>query len=310
MSLKYAIGIDIGGTKISVSAGNAKGKIFHNLIIPTRTGTQTRQSLAELITALEQLIGRYGKSGALGIGIGIPGPVDSKKGIVPLSPHLHGWENLPLRNIFQKKLKLPVSMSNDANAAALGEKCFGQGRGVANFIYMTVSTGIGSGVVINGKLFEGASFVAGEVGHMTIVPKGERCKCGKQGCLEAYASGTAIAHFAKQQFKKGPLAEGKAQNVGLAARAGNRMAVKVYERAGFYLGIGLANLLNILNPEKIILGGGVFKSAPPHFWKAMMASCRREAWPQAMKAVQIVPSKLKGHVADLGALALVFESCL
>lgn len=316
-NMKKAIGIDIGGTKISVVVGNDHGEILFQKIIPTLTGAKTRKGIEMLVFNLREIPKKVpGK--IEGIGAGIPGPVDTGRGIIPRSPHLKGWEGLPLQKILEEKLKLPVLMGNDANAAALGEKNFGQGRGRKNFIYITVSTGIGSGIVMDGKLLEGESFVAGEVGHMTIVPDGARCKCGKKGCLEAYASGTAIARMGQEEYRKqnqgavlrkisgrGPAT---AQTFGLAAQKGDRISLEVYRRAGFYLGIGIANLLNILNPELIILGGGVWKSAPENFWGAMMKSCKRDAWPQAMKAAKIVHSNLKGHAGDLGALALGFEA--
>jgi glucokinase len=315
--MKLAIGIDIGGTKISIVLGNSTGKIYNQKVIPTLVGVQTQTGIRDLSNNLVQLIASFpDRKKILGIGVGIPGPVDNQKGIVPSSPHLGGWQGAPLKKILQKASGLPVIMANDANAAALGEKIFGQGRDINDFIYMTVSTGIGGGVVINHKLLEGISHVAGEVGHMTIVPNGEACKCGKNGCLEAYASGTAIGDFANkfrhQLSKKTQQLIGKrpvtAKDMGIAARDKDAFALEVYERAGFYLGIGIANLLNILNPQKVILGGGVFKSAPTIFWKSMLAACERDAWPQAWQAVQIVKSNLKGHVGDLGALALVFAS--
>lgn len=346
--MKYAMGVDIGGTKISITLGNEQGKILTRHILPTRTGKSARQGINELFHGIEEILRSFacpsksrglspaegearsprsaGGAGrrrqddtrkVVGIGVGIPGPVDSKKGIIPVSPHLDGWNGMPLQRWMEKRFEVPVVLANDANAAALGEKCFGQGRGLRDFIYMTVSTGIGGGIVANGQLVEGASYVAGEVGHMTIVPEGDACKCGKLGCLEAYASGTAMAHFAQELFRKGKksktierLAEGgpiTAKVLGQAVKKRDPVALEVYERAGYYLGIGIANLLNILNPQKVILGGGVMKSAPSVFWRAMKDSCKNEAWPEAMKAVQIVRSKLRGFVGDLGALALVFE---
>lgn len=316
---KYAIGIDIGGTKISVVLGDGQGRILSQKTLGTLTGRRTPESVKELCSSIKELMAGFGPGAQsiLGIGIGIPGPVNSKLGVVPASPNLKGWEGLKLKKILETRFRLPVRMVNDANAAAVGEKIFGQGRGLDDFIYMTVSTGIGGGIVANGRLLEGKGFVAGEVGHMTIVPKGDLCKCGKQGCLEGYASGTAIASFAKRELKRHRssslyrLAQETpvtAKLVGRAAREGDRFAIKVYQRAGFYLGVGIANLLNILNPEKVILGGGVWKSAPPEFWTEMMKACRKEAWPQALKTVTLVRSGLQGHSGDLGALAIAFES--
>ncbi len=317
--MKTAIGIDIGGTKISMVLGTEKGKILARTEIPTLKGKKTRQGIRNLVENLHLLIksSAVNKKNLVGIGIGIPGAVDSKKGIVPRSPHLGGWKGLPLRHILNRAFRLPVSMNNDANAAAIGEKHFGACKSVEHFIYVTVSTGVGGGLVVNGQLVEGCSYVGGEIGHLTVVPLGERCKCGKYGCLEAYASGTAIADYARKQLRKYPGSKIKkmmrngadltAKTVGLAAQQGDRLALKAFRRAGFFLGIGLADLLNILNPSVIVLGGGVWKSAPRELWKCMLASCRTEAWPEAFRSVRITRTKLGDQVGNLGALALAFE---
>lgn len=317
--MKTAIGIDIGGTKISLVLGTPEGKILARRKIATRTGEETRACIRELTAVIRDLF-KYGAARGhkvSGIGVGIPGAVDSIKGVVPRSPHLKGWKGLKLGAFLRDEFRVPVFLANDANAAAVAEKVFGQARKCRDFVYMTVSTGIGGGLVVHGQLLEGASFVAGEIGHMTVVPEGNACKCGNSGCLEAYASGTAIGRAAQELILKGKRSslsklldlEGRltAKDVGLAAREGDALSIKVYEDAGYYLGIGLANLLNILNPEMILLGGGVWKSAPAQFQKAMMKSCRRYAWPEAVKKVRIKKSKLKGSIGDLGALALAFE---
>jgi glucokinase len=312
-----AIGIDVGGTKIAMVVGNAQGKILASRVIPT--DSLTRNAIPEMVKNLKALAAmpRFKKK-LLGIGIGVPGPINNKTGIVPFSPNLKGWTSVNLKKILQKELRLPVYMANDANAAALGEKRFGEGRGKSDFIYITVSTGIGGGIIVDGKLLVGTSCVGGEVGHMCIVAEGEPCGCGRKGCLEAYASGTAMARTARKYASKAEMSgmmrfneKGEpfsAKTIGIAASHGNKAAIRIYEAAGFYLGIGIANLLNILNPQRVILGGGVFKSAPKQFRKAMLASCERYAWPEAYKAVQIVNSKLEGHSGDLGALALAFEN--
>ncbi len=306
---QYAIGIDIGGTKISLVLGNSKGKILAKLVISTQTRAKTQACIYELTATLRKLIREAGipKKKILGIGVACPGAVNAEKGILPRSPNLPRWAGIPLKKILQKATGLPVYLANDANAAALGENIFGAGKHAKDFIYITVSTGVGGGLVLNEELYEGASFSAGEIGHMSIVPDGVRCKCGKRGCLEAYASGTAIAGF----FRKGTDRPGKnisAREVGMAARKGNKLAIESYKQAGYYLGIGIANLLNILNPEKVVIGGGVLKSAHKTFWSTMMKSAKQHAWPEAFRVVEIVRSQLRDSVGDLGAIALVFKN--
>ncbi|MBI3317128.1 MAG: ROK family protein, partial [Candidatus Omnitrophica bacterium] len=281
-----AIGIDIGGTKISMVIGTAAGKILAKREIPTQKGKYVKGCLDSMTHQLQELMADCpaGRKMLKGIGVGIPGPVDSKNGIVPKSPHMSGWEGLALAKMLHHEFKLPVFMTNDANAAALGEKMFGEGKKEKHFVYMTVSTGIGGGLVANGELIEGASFMGGEVGHMKIIAGGRLCKCGKAGCLEAYASGTAIAEFAREAIHKGRRtrilryvqknAILTAKEVGLAARERDPLALEIFRQAGFYLGVGISNLLHLTNPGMVALGGGVFKSAPPEFWQFMMRSVR------------------------------------
>jgi len=317
--IQYAVGIDIGGTKISMVLGTSSGKILTCREIPAQTGARTRACVKELGENLKTLILASGISPKkiLGIGVGCPGAVNTQKGTLPRSPNLPGWAGLPLGHILKKTTGLPVYLANDANAAALGESFFGAGRNSKNIIYITVSTGVGGGIIVHGQLYEGAGFVAGEIGHMSIVPEGRKCNCGQRGCLEAYASGTAIGNFVRERMTKKntkvwKFLEGNkkvsARQVGMAAREGDKLAIESYRQAGYYLGIGIANLLNVLNPEKIVIGGGVLKSAHKIFWATMMKSAKQHAWPESFRTVRIVRSQLKGHVGNLGALALVFKN--
>ena len=315
--MKYAIGIDIGGTKISIVVGTSTGRILVRREIPTLTGSRTKICVRDLVANLKSLIHEKGipKKQILGIGVGCPGAVNSLKGILPRSPNLPGWKGIPLRKILKKAFGLPVFLANDANAAAMGELVFGAGKRSKNFIYMTVSTGIGGGIVANGALYEGSSFAAGEIGHISIVPDGKKCGCGKHGCLEAYASGTAIASFVRERMTKANtkiwrfLSRNKkfsARQVGMTAREGDKLSIQSYKAAGYYLGIGIASLLNTLNPDTVVIGGGVLHSAHPIFWHSMVKSAKGHAWPETFRAAKIIRSKLLGKVGDLGALALVF----
>lgn len=316
MMIRYALGVDIGGTKVSVTLGNSHGRILVKEILPTLTGRRTQEGIDRIVETLVRIRAENGKlQHVLGIGIGIAGPMDHEKGIVQRSPHLNGWQDFPLKSFLARKLRLPVFINNDANAAAVGEKVFGAGRHSDNFIYMTVSTGIGGGIILNGKLLLGASYGAGEVGHTIIVPEGEKCGCGNQGCLEAYASGTAIADFIQKAIRRGRPTilkkwvrtkdEITAKLVALAAEKGDSLSKEAFKRAGYYLGIGLANFINILNPEMLILGGSVM-TAPRLLWPSMMSSAKKHAWPSLYEACKITKTELGNRVGDLGALALVF----
>lgn len=305
--IKYAIGIDIGGTKISVTLGTSDGKILARKKIMTRVRSESTACVQEIFASIRQIFHEFKLSpkNILGIGVGAPGAVDSKKGILPRSPNLPGWAGIPIRRILQKQFKLPAYVANDANAAALGEAVFGAGKKVKDLIYITVSTGVGGGLILNGQIYEGSGFVAGEIGHISVVPEGRNCRCGRRGCLEAYASGTAIAYDYNEARKR--KVDG-AKEVGLAACSGDKTATESYRRAAYYLGIGLANLMNVLNPEAIVIGGGVLKSSPPVYWKEVLKSTKAHAWPEAFRTTKVLLSPLLGHSGDLGALALVFKN--
>ena len=312
--MRYALGVDIGGTKVSVTLGNSSGKTLDKKLLLTRTGKESLRAIEEIVSTLKFLKAGCKKS-ILGIGVGIPGPMNPHKGLIEKSPHLQGWQGFPLKRFLESKLRLPVFMGNDANAAALGEKFFGTGKAIKNFVYLTISTGIGGGVVLEGRLLLGASFGAGEVGHTIVVPGGFRCGCGHRGCLEAYASGTAIAQFVCEELLRvksskilklaGSRKKVTAEIVAEAAESGDRLALETYRRAGYYLGVGLANLINVLNPQMLILGGSVMKSSEL-LWPSMSDSVRKHAWPSSSKVCRIVKTKLGDEVGDLGALALVF----
>jgi len=316
---KTAIGIDIGGTKISIAAGDERGRILAYTVMPTLKGRETPEAIKQLIAATRRIIQTLPaktQKKLAGIGVCLPGAVDSNRGTVPHSPNLPGWKGLKLADILSRQFKLPVRMVNDANAAAVGEMLFGAARGSKNFFYITVSTGVGGGIVIDGRLLEGARFVAGEIGHMTLVADGDLCSCGRRGCFEAYASGGSIERYTKAVMKKKKipglakyLKNGRvsARAIKGAAHAGNPFALKAFARAGHYLGVGLGSLMNVLNPEKIILGGGVLEAAPQVFWKAMRQSLKATAWPEAYKSAKLVRTPLKKNVGNLGALAVVFD---
>ncbi len=214
-----------------------------------------------------------------------------------------GWENLPLRESIQKRFKLPVYLANDANAAACAEHVFGTAKKINDFVYITVSTGIGGGIFVGGKLVEGAGFAAGEVGHIPVVVNGNLCGCGRKGCLEAHASGTAVAkRYAVIAKKK----VSGAKEVAAAAGRKEKKALRAFEEAGADLGTGLAIILNVLNPRMIVFGGGVFKSAPDIFLNTAFKRCRQMAWTEACRSCVFRKSVLRGAAGDLGALALVF----
>ncbi|MBI4358141.1 MAG: ROK family protein [Candidatus Omnitrophica bacterium] len=315
---QWIAGIDIGGTKIRVSLGTRKGRIIAKKVFPSQNNISVKTSLSRIDQAITELLTerRLNVRQLMGIGVAVPGAVDPGRQRIEKSPNLPSWEKFPLRKELMRRFRVPVAIENDANAAALGERYFGSGRGIDDFLYMTISTGIGSGIIANGLLIRGVGGTAGEIGHMTLVRNGLRCNCGKKGCLEAYSSGTAIARHVKRAmqqgakssfFKRIPFSKITGQLVSDAARAGDSLAIQARRLAADYLGMGLANVINLLNPKRIILGGGVMENIR-HFWAPMMKSVRRETWPMAFKTCEIMRSRLGQNVGDLGAMALVLES--
>ncbi len=311
---KWIAGVDIGGTKISVVLGRPSGRIASKRVFPAYPD-DAEKSCRAICDVIRSALKAQGSSPeeVEGVGICAPGQIDVPRGVIVTSPNLPGWRNVEIRKRIGRAVGLRVEVENDANAAALGEKCFGAGKGIEDFIYVTVSTGIGSGIIANGSLVHGASGVAGEIGHMTVVMNGNACGCGKRGCLEAHASGTAMAKACQKALSEGCRSRYFArietrkitgETVAQAAKMGDRLAIGVRREAAGYLGFALGNVINLLNPSRVILGGGVMTSVH-HFWEPMIEAVRREAWPFHYQSCKIMRTKLAGRAGDLGAMALV-----
>lgn len=311
--MSYIIGVDIGGTKTSVSLGTSQGKIIIRRVFPS---TDVRITLSQVKRIVQAYIKHYDKGlrKIKGIGISCPGPLDLRRGVLLSSPNMPAWRNVPLQKTFSQNFPLPVVVDNDANSAALAEKVFGAGRNVQNLFYYTVSTGIGGGLIINGRIHHGASFDAGEIGHTVILPGGPKCGCGKRGCLEALASGTAIARLARKRVTPNSLIlklAGKKKSINAvivarAARQGDRLAQQIYRQAAFYFGLSVANVIHVLNPEMIVIGGGVSK-AGRLFFAPLIQTARIFSWVRPYRSCKIVPAKLRDEVGDLGAISLVLR---
>jgi glucokinase len=314
-----ALGIDLGGTKILTAVTNSQGKMLSrdHSITPAQKGHEAViQSILESAhRALEQA--DVAISALTAVGVGAPGLVNPETGILFTSPNLPGWRNIPLRDIVQEKLGKKTFVINDANAAALGEFYFGAAQGAHNFIYITLSTGIGGGIVIDGKIYTGAIGAAGEVGHMTIDDNGPICNCGNRGCWETLASGTALAKEAKHLIKEGvrtsilEYAEGDvekvtAQVIHSAAEQGDSLAKELIARTGYYVGVGLANLINIFNPELIVIGGGLSNIGDMLLEPAFKTAGER-AYTEAFQAVRFASAGLGRNSGVLGAAAFALR---
>ncbi len=319
MSLNYLVGVDLGGTNIVAGSVAEDG----SRVVAVRTGlTLAEEGAGSVVERIVRMIGEVidetlattgaSRSKIRGIGVGAPGPLDRKRGIVITTPNL-GWSDFPLRDTVAGATGLPVRIDNDANCATLGEWWQGAARGARHVIGMTIGTGIGGGIIVDGKLYHGSSDVAGEIGHTTIDVTGRRCKCGNYGCLEAYASGPSIAERAREaiagdehaflaRMVQGELSRITAATVYDAARQGDEVALDVVRETARLLGAGVANLLNIFNPEVVVLAGGV-----THAGEALFEPLRREvkkrAFRPAVEAMRIVPGTLPGTAGVVGAAA-------
>ncbi|MFD0827556.1 ROK family glucokinase [Neobacillus sp. M.A.Huq-85] len=274
MQDKWIVGVDLGGTTTKLAFLTTSGEILQKWEIPTDNSDEGRNITGNIAKAINEKLASLGenKNRLIGIGMGAPGPVDYENGVILNVVNL-GWkENYPLKEQLEVTTDLPAAIENDANCAALGEMWKGAGGGAKDLVCVTLGTGVGGGVIIGGNIVQGANGAAGEIGHITAVPNGGApCNCGKTGCLETVASATGIVRLATKEILKGDLkgelaekqaANGKinAKDVFDAARNGDQMAVKVLDEVTFHLGLVLANIGNTLNPQKIVIGGGVSKA--------------------------------------------------
>lgn len=310
---KYIIGIDLGGTKIAGALATRNGKILKDVFIPT-PGSSANAIYKSIIQLIKEVGFPHNKSKICCVGLGLPGIVDLKKGKVINAPNLKGWDGFPLASKIKNDLKLPVSVDNDANAAALAESILGAGVKYRNFIYITVSTGIGAGIILDKKIYYGSHQTAGELGH-TIIDINESLRIRKGGELEALASGTGLTNIAYQNHKVPSLLykESKARKKTLtaklifeAAKKGDGLAKKLVRDNGIYLAAGIANLANLFDPEAIIIGGGLANDWPM-FSKAIKNGLKNFDLMTPSKKIKILPAKLKKHSGLYGALALAME---
>jgi glucokinase len=306
------LAVDLGGTKIAAALISPDNRVTDRAHSPTLAAEGLQAVLSRIFATVDRLLsqGNATPPQLYGIAIAAAGAIDTGKGLVTSSPNLPGWLDVPLRDMARKRYGVDTCLLNDADAAALAEHRLGVGRGVANLIYLTVSTGIGGGIIVNGELYSGTSGGAGELGHMTIDAGGPECRCGNRGCLEVFASGKAVAGEAKRRIKQGEqsrltdivsgdLEAITAEKIALAARDGDRLSREVISRAAGYLGVGMVNLVNIFNPEMIIVGGGLSKMGELLLEPAREV-VKQRAFPLCAKAVRIVTAELGDDAGVLG----------
>lgn len=312
----FYIGIDLGGTKVATVLTDREGKILASDRRPTEAAAGAERVLDNICGSVRAVMGDTSANQIVGIGVACAGAVDIKKGIIVDTPNL-GWKNFAINQALEERLHLPCALENDANAAALGEWLFGAGKNTSDLIYITVSTGVGGGIICNRQIVHGRDYAAGEVGHIVVDVDGPLCNCGRRGCLEAISSGTAITAQARKLVASGrpSLILAKAQNdpaqinpytIGLAAAEGDALAKEVLDRAFYYLGVGVGNLIQIFNPEKIIIGGGVSKLGAVMF-EGVWQVVRANTFAHTIKGLEIVPPVLGDECGTIGAAAVAVE---
>lgn len=306
-SMSVSIAVDIGGTQMRAACYPPDSPTLKSL---ARVSTSH-----PYLTPLERLYELIASIWPVGetvthIGVAAPGPVDPYQGIIHAAPNIPGWIDLPLRSLLEERFNAPVSLGNDANLAALGEWMFGAGQGHHHLIYITISTGIGGGIIVDDRLLLGTRGLAAEIGHVSVMPGGPLCGCGLRGHLEAVASGTAIAHWVEQELAGGAvsiLQPGKpvsAKEVAAAAEKGDELALAAFERAGAFLGQAVVNYLHIFNPTMVIFGGGVSRSGPLLMEPVKAALRDHILSPYYLQDLTLTTAALGDEAGLMGALAL------
>jgi glucokinase len=304
---QYTVGVDIGGTNIKLGLVNRSGTIIGRAVLSTKNLSKNKKKLIDAVCiSILNLVKeqRLTPKSILGIGLGLPGPVDSKRGIVSFLPNIPGWKNVPLKNIIQKRLHIPTFIDNDVNLITLGEWKFGAGKGCQNLMCMTLGTGVGAGLILNNGLYRGEGFAAGELGHMPLNEDGPACNCGGWACFERYVGNTTLLEKALKTF---PNSKIQLPDVYRRAEQGDRLALRFWEEAAVHIGNALVGVINLLNLRLIIIGGGVSNSFK-FLGRTINGTIKARAMKVQAGMVRVVRAQLDDDAGILGAQVLVKES--
>jgi len=322
MTKRY-VGIDLGGTNLKVGLVSAEGKVLRRVSIPTQASRGPAHVLARMAAGVRRVAreARLRLEDVSAVGVGTPGPVDTRRGVVVFAPNLPGWRNIAVRRTLQEALGRTVVLENDANVAAYGEFRCGVAGAVRDLVMLTLGTGVGGGIVLDGRLFRGVADTGAELGHIVIVQAGRRCGCGNRGCLEAYASATAVVARLQEHVDAGAPtclapADGRRRRrrappltceaIFHAAAQGDALATRIVEETAEYLATGITSLLHVLNPQRVVLTGGMM-GAGDAFLNRVRGRVTATAFPRAAAACEVCWSTLGGDAGILGA-ALAAEA--
>lgn len=304
MAKKFIIAIDLGGTNLKIGLLNLKYKILYKDALLTQKFNKKESLIQAIIDSINKTIkqNRLKRADILGVGLGLPGPIDVKRGIVHFFPNIRGWKEVGLKSILEKRLKLAVSLDNDANLMTLAEYKLGAAKNSKNAICLTLGTGVGGGIIIEGSLYRGTDNAGGELGHIPINERGPRCNCGGMACLEAYIGNVRILKEAKRLFRRNISLE----ELSYLARKQNKRALSFWSKVANQLGVMLVGVVNLFNPDCIVIGGGIANAGRVLFNKVREVVSGRAMSVQAER-VEISKSKLGNDAGLIGAAILVKE---
>jgi len=338
---RYAVGIDLGGTYIKSGVVDPEGCVVARGQVETAADQGKDEVVRRIVQSIQQApeLAGIDPGDVVGVGIGSPGPLDTKKGVIHFAPNLPGWTNLPLAELVEGDLRsalplasptaqppqgggrgdcgIPIFLENDANAAAYAESWVGAGKGSRAMILLTLGTGIGGGIVLDGEIWHGVADIAGEIGHVVINFDGPVCGCGRQGCLEAYASAPALVRRTEEGLEAGRSSvlrerlanaddEDKARLINDAAEEGDELAREMVQATARYLGIGIINYLNIFNPDTVVLSGGLAKAGPV-FWDTLHRTVGTAPFEISREACRVVPAQLGDDTGVIGAAGCAWK---
>jgi glucokinase len=314
MNNELVLACDLGGTNLRMAVVNAEGEILHREKAETPKAEKAEEIVRLIVEVANKCRAAVKEIGQIkSLAIAAPATVNSKEGITLKAPNVPALNGFKLAAAVSNELNLPVVLENDANAAAVGEQSFGAARGFQNAIVVTLGTGVGGGIIINGNVLQGIDGTAGEIGHICVEPFGAPCGCGSRGCVEQYSSATAIVRLIREQENqypesilqgRSPLTSADAYEAGIG---GDQLALEVFRQMGFYLGIALADLVNVLNPEVIVIGGGA-SAGWDLFVHHTQAEIRKRAFREPAERVKIVRANLGDDAGILGAAHLAFQN--
>ncbi|MBU1905684.1 MAG: ROK family protein [Candidatus Omnitrophica bacterium] len=302
MPAKFIVAVDLGGTNLKLALIDSKYRIIDRRSLSTKKFRKKEDLISAIVNSVNNIIAGNSlvRKNILGVGLGLPGPVDIKRGIVHFLPNIPGWKEVNLQKILKKRLKLPVFIDNDANLMCLAEQRLGAAKGLRNVVCLTLGTGVGGGIIIEDRLYRGSNFAAGEIGHMPINEKGPLCNCGGVACLEAYIGNVPILKEAKKMFGSGISLEG----VSLLAKRGNKEAKKFWLIIAKRLAANIIGVVNLLNPDAIVIGGGVAEAGLVLFDR-IKDIVKKQAMPVQARAVKILRAKMGNNAGLIGAALLV-----